>query len=166
MVRVLALGLTLALALSACAAPRARASSPPVRDAEPAPAPTPPPPLPETAFRGDDERAPRAEAPATRARFETRRIGEAPPAGPRYRGAPVDLDVKGADLADVFRLLSEVGRTNIVVSGDVTGTITLRLRRVPWDQALDVVARTHGLVTEHEGNIILVRRADAPRAAR
>lgn len=119
-----------------------------------------PAPLPSTAFRSDEEQrsphAPARDVPASR--FETRRIGagdEAP--ARRYRGATVDLDLKGADLTNVFRLLAEVGHVNIVVGSEVTGTITLRLRHVPWDQALDVIARARGLVLEREGNIILVR---------
>lgn len=46
---------------------------------------------------------------------------------------------------------------NIVVAGEVTGSITMRLRRVPWDQAMDVIARVHNLVYERDGNVILVR---------
>jgi type IV pilus assembly protein PilQ len=46
---------------------------------------------------------------------------------------------------------------NIVVAGDVSGTITLKLARVPWDQALDVVAKAKGLALERDGNVIIVR---------
>ena len=122
-----------------------------VREREPAP-------LPATAFRSDDElRPPRDAEPAPRSRFETRRIGgDEGERTVRYRGAPVDLDVKNADLADVFRLLADVGHVNIVVSGEVTGTITLKLRRVPWDQALEIIARTKNLGVEREGNIMTV----------
>ena len=117
-----------------------------------------PAPLPATAFRSDDElRAARDVAPAPRSRFETRRIGGDEGARTeRYRGAPVDLDVKDADLSDVFRLLADVGHVNIVVSGEVTGTITLKLRRVPWDQALDIIARTKNLGVERDGNVMTV----------
>jgi type IV pilus assembly protein PilQ len=103
--------------------------------------------------------APSSPTPAPRARFETRRIGaDERAAGPRYRGAPIDLDVKSADLADVFRLLAEVGHVNIVVAGEVTGTITLGLKRVPWDQALDVIARAKDLAIERDGDVIVVRK--------
>jgi type IV pilus assembly protein PilQ len=129
-----------------------------------APAPTPvapEAPLPESAFRSDAEaRAPVTPAPPSR--FETRRIGvdEAPRA--RFHGAPVDLDLKDADLANVFRLLADVGHVNIVVAGEVTGTITLRLKHVPWDQALEVVARARDLDLERDGNVIVVRSARKP----
>ncbi len=120
-------------------------------------------PLPSTAFRSDEEiRAPQGDARAPIARFETRRIGgpsDALEGRPRYHGATVDLDLNNADLADVFRLLADVGHVDIVVDGDVHGTITLRLRHVPWDQALDVIARAKGLGLEREGNVTTVRPA-------
>jgi len=107
-------------------------------------------PLPDTAFTCES-----CVAPSTR--FETRVIADSAPRGARYHGATVDLDLKGADLQDVFRLLADVGKVNIVVAGEVSGTITMRLRHVPWDQALDVVAKAKGLALEHDGNVILVR---------
>ncbi len=127
-----------------------------------------PPPLPETAFRGDEtedddrEGALPDSPPPAPPRYQVRRIGD--PADPderRFRGAPIDLDVKGADLHDVFRLIAEVGRVNIVVGSEVTGAITLRLKAVPWDQALDVVARARGLVVDRQGPVVVVRGGDA-----
>jgi len=132
-------------------------------------------PFPDTAFQGDGtgRAAPFPGAPPSRVerfdRFETRRIGAGDDDGDargvpsHFRGAPVDLDLKSADLADVFRLLADVGHVNIVVDGSVTGTVTLRLKHVPWDQALDLVARTHGLALEREGNVIVVG-VSAPHA--
>ena len=113
--------------------------------------------LPDSAFRSDAEL--RGTRPTPPSRFETRRIGSDEEGKPRahYRGAPIDLDVKNAELSEVFRLLADVGHVNIVVSGEVTGTITLRLEHVPWDQALDVIARAKSLALEREGNVILVR---------
>ena len=124
----------------------------------------PPPPMPSTAFEGDtpargcDACSAPAQAPS---RFETRRIGEGAPRGSGFHGAPVDLDLKGADLHDVFRLLADVGKVNIVVAGEVSGTITMKLRRVPWDQALDVVAAAKNLSLERDGNVIVVRARGA-----
>jgi len=76
--------------------------------------------------------------------------------GAPYRGAPIDLDVKNADLHDVYRLLSDVGRINIVVSDKVQGKVTLRLKRVPWDQVACTVAATHRLTVTVSGNVALV----------
>ena len=126
-----------------------------------------PAPLPDTAFRSDNERRAVPTAALPLSRFETRRIGSDEGERPaRYRGAPVDLDVKSADLADVFRLLADVGRVNIVVSGEVTGTLTLHLEHVPWDQALDVIARAKGLALERDGQVILVRTLTANASAK
>jgi len=79
--------------------------------------------------------------------------------GTRWRGHTVDLDLKGASLHDVFRLLSDVGRINVVVGDDVKGAVTLRLKKVPWDQALCTVARTKQLRVVADGNVYLVSAA-------
>ncbi len=118
-------------------------------------------PFPETAFRGNDATPP-SPTNAPRDRFETRRIG--PSSGDskssaRYRGARIDLDLKNAELSEAFRLLSDVGHVNIVVSGEVSGTITMRLKQVPWDQALAVIVRAKGLALERDGNVLIVHGA-------
>ena len=74
----------------------------------------------------------------------------------RYTGAKIDLDLKDADLHNVFRLLADVGGVNIVVSDQVRGTITLRLRRVPWDQALHTIVRSKQLSLVHDHGLYLV----------
>jgi hypothetical protein len=86
----------------------------------------------------------------------TRVIADAPPQPQPHRGRRIDLDVKGADIHDVLRLLADVGRVNIVVADDVQGSLTLRMRQVPWDQALDVIVRVRGLFAERDGNVIIV----------
>ncbi len=83
--------------------------------------------------------------------------------GTRYRGAIVDLDVKGADIHEVYRLLSDVGRVNIVLPDDVTGKVTLRLKRVPWDQVACTVAAVHRLAISVNGNVLLVTKRDPPK---
>ncbi len=76
----------------------------------------------------------------------------------RFRGAVVDLDVKGAEIHDVYRLLSDVGRVNIVLPDAVTGKVTLRLKRVPWDQVACTVAAVHRLAISVNGNVLLVTK--------
>ena len=78
--------------------------------------------------------------------------------GARYRGATIDLDVKEADVHDVFRLLAKVANTNIVVADDVRGRVTLTLKRVPWDQVACTIAAMYKLRVEVDGNIVLVTR--------
>src|SRR5262245_56900243 len=60
--------------------------------------------------------------------------------GAKHHGAPLDLDVKGADLHDVYRLLADVGNVNIVVADTVQGKVTMRLKRVAWDLAACTIA--------------------------
>lgn len=81
--------------------------------------------------------------------------------GGRYRGRRIDLDLKDADIHNVLRLLADVGRVNIVTADDVSGNVTIRMRNVPWDQALDVVLQAKGLGMIKQGNLIRV----APLAA-
>jgi type IV pilus assembly protein PilQ len=74
----------------------------------------------------------------------------------RYRGATVDLDVKDANIHDVYRLLADVGKVNIVVPDSVTGKVTMKLKRVPWDQIACTVAAVHQLEVTVDGNVIMV----------
>ncbi len=74
----------------------------------------------------------------------------------RYTGRRMDLDLKDADLHNILRLLADVGRVNIVTADDVQGNVTIRMRNVPWDQALDVVLQAKGLGMVRSGNLIRV----------
>ena len=79
--------------------------------------------------------------------------------GGDYGGRRIDLDLKDADIHNVLRLLADVGSVNIVASDDVSGTVTIRMRNVPWDEALDVILQSKGLGMVRVGNIVRV----APR---
>ena len=74
----------------------------------------------------------------------------------RYRGRRIDLDFNNADIHNILRLLAEVGGVNIVTSDDVSGTVTIRMRNVPWDQALEVILQAKGLGMVRRGNLIRV----------
>lgn len=74
----------------------------------------------------------------------------------RYQGRRIDLDLKDADIHNILRLLADVGRVNIVTADDVSGNVTIRMRNVPWDQALDVVLQAKGLGMVRSGNLIRV----------
>ena len=77
-------------------------------------------------------------------------------AGQRYTGRRIDLDLKDADVHNILRFLADIGRVNIVTADDVQGTITIRMRNVPWDQALDVILQAKGLGMVRQGNLIRV----------
>ena len=74
-----------------------------------------------------------------------------------YHGHRIDLDVKDADLADVLRFLADAGAASIVIGDDVRGAVTVRLHKVPWDQALCTVARLRRLEVTRDGDVYLVR---------
>ncbi|HEY0711837.1 MAG TPA: type IV pilus secretin PilQ, partial [Polyangia bacterium] len=74
----------------------------------------------------------------------------------RFTGRRIDLDFKGADIHNILRLLADVGGVNIVTSDDVKGEVTIKMRDVPWDQALDVVLRQKQLGQVREGNLVRV----------
>jgi type IV pilus assembly protein PilQ len=85
----------------------------------------------------------------------------------RYTGRRVDLDFKDADIHNVLRLLADTGRVNIVAADNVAGTVTIRMKNVPWDQALDVVLQAKSLGMDRRGNIIRVApQADCAPPAR
>ncbi|UQA63325.1 type IV pilus secretin PilQ [Polyangium aurulentum] len=74
----------------------------------------------------------------------------------RFTGRRIDLDLKDADIHNVLRLISDVGRVNIVTSDDVKGNVTIRMRNVPWDQALETVLQAKGLGMVRQGNMVRV----------
>jgi len=74
----------------------------------------------------------------------------------RYSGRRIDLDFKDADIHNILRLLSEVGGVNVVTADNVGGTVTIRMRDVPWDQALDVVLQAKALGMVRQGNLLRV----------
>jgi type IV pilus assembly protein PilQ len=73
-----------------------------------------------------------------------------------FQGRRIDLDLKDADVHNVLRLLADVGQVNIITADNVTGTVTIKMRNVPWDQALDVVLQSKNLGMVRQGNMIRV----------
>jgi type IV pilus assembly protein PilQ len=78
----------------------------------------------------------------------------------KYTGEKIRLSFQDIDLRAVLQVLADTSGKNIVVSDSVTGSVTLRLQDVPWDQALDIVMRTKGLDKREQGNVIIVAPAD------
>ena len=72
------------------------------------------------------------------------------------------LDFQNADLHNVLRILALEGRFNLVVTDDVQGQVTLRLREVTWEQALRIVLQAHGLMLGQQGNIFFVNYSTGP----
>ncbi len=74
----------------------------------------------------------------------------------RYEGESVSLKVVGISLVDFFRTISELSGLNFLIDPDVTGSLTLNVERVPWDQLFDAVLQSHGLVRSIEGNLVRI----------
>lgn len=75
---------------------------------------------------------------------------------PRMTRKRITIDLRNADIQNVLRLLAEEGNLNIVASDAVSGSVTLRLRSVPLDDALMIILRTKNLGWEQQGNILRV----------
>jgi type IV pilus assembly protein PilQ len=74
----------------------------------------------------------------------------------KYTGERLSLNFQDIEVRAVLQLLADFTDLNIVASDTVTGHITLRLKDVPWDQALDIILRIKGLGKRQEGNVLWV----------
>ena len=79
---------------------------------------------------------------------------------PTYTGERLTLNFQDIETRAVLQLLADASGQNIVVSDSVSGSVTLRLQNVPWDQALDIVLRTKGLDKRRTDNVIIVAPSD------
>jgi type IV pilus assembly protein PilQ len=79
---------------------------------------------------------------------------------PVFTGERMSLAFQDIETRAVLQLIMDTSGENIVVSDSVTGSVTLRLQNVPWDQVLDVVLRLKGLGMRRDGNVILVAPAE------
>lgn len=79
----------------------------------------------------------------------------------KARQARISIDVRDADLSNVFRMIARVSGQNIVVSDRVQGKVTLRLEQVPWQDALQSVLYSHQLGMVTMGDIIQIDTLDA-----
>ncbi len=73
-----------------------------------------------------------------------------------YTGERLSLNFQDIEVRSVLQLLADFTGTNIVVSDTVSGSLTLRMQNVPWDQALDIVLKTKGLAKRESGNVMLI----------
>ncbi|MBL9037504.1 MAG: AMIN domain-containing protein, partial [Archangium sp.] len=81
---------------------------------------------------------------------------EAAPQQRRYVGKRVSFEFKDIDIHNLLRIIAEISKKNLIVSDDVGGRVTIRLRNVPWDQVLDLVLKARGLGKQEYGNIMRV----------
>lgn len=76
-----------------------------------------------------------------------------------YVGERISLNFQDIEVRAVLQLIADFTELNLVASDTVSGRITLRLKNVPWDQALELVLRTKGLDKRQVGNVLMVAPA-------
>lgn len=77
-----------------------------------------------------------------------------------FTGEKLSLNFQDIEVRSVLQLLADFTDLNIVVSDSVIGKLTLRLKNVPWDQALDIILQTKALGKREAGNVIMIAPAD------
>jgi type IV pilus assembly protein PilQ len=76
-----------------------------------------------------------------------------------YTGEKLSLNFQNIEVRAVLQLLADFTGLNLVTSDTVTGNLTLRLKNVPWDQAMDIILKTKGLGMRQNGNVLMVAPA-------
>lgn len=74
----------------------------------------------------------------------------------RYFGEPIDMSLRDADLVETLRTFAEIGGFNLIIDPAVKGTVTVELKDVPWDQALEQILKINGLGMDVSGGLLEV----------
>jgi type IV pilus assembly protein PilQ len=80
--------------------------------------------------------------------------------GPGYAGDKLSLNFQNIEVRALLQVIADFTNFNVVTSDTVTGNVTLRLKDVPWDQALDIILQSKGLGLRKAGNVILIAPKD------
>ena len=80
--------------------------------------------------------------------------------GPGYHGEKLSLNFQNIDVRSVLQVIADFTNFNIITSDSVDGRLTLRLKDVPWDQALDIILQARGLDKRKNGNVIWIAPRD------
>lgn len=80
--------------------------------------------------------------------------------GPGYSGQKLSLNFQNIEVRSLLQVIADFTNFNIITSDSVTGSVTLRLQDVPWDQALDIILQSKGLGMRKTGNVLWVAPRD------
>jgi type IV pilus assembly protein PilQ len=80
--------------------------------------------------------------------------------GTGYNGEKLTLNFQAVEVRALLQVIADFTGLNIIASDTVGGNLTLRLKDVPWDQALDIILQTKGLAKRKNGNVVLIAPAD------
>ena len=76
--------------------------------------------------------------------------------GPGFSGEKLSLNFQNIEVRALLQVIADFTNFNVVTSDSVTGTVTLRLKDVPWDQALDIILQSKGLGVRKSGNVLWI----------
>jgi len=80
--------------------------------------------------------------------------------GPGYQGEKLSLNFQNIEVRSLLQVIADFTNFNVVTSDTVSGSLTLRLKDVPWDQALDIILQAKGLGLRKSGNVIWIAPKD------
>ena len=80
--------------------------------------------------------------------------------GGGYTGEKLSLNFQNVEVRAVLQVIADFTGLNIITSDTVTGNLTLRLKDVPWDQALDIILQSKGLDMRKTGNVVWIAPRD------
>jgi type IV pilus assembly protein PilQ len=80
--------------------------------------------------------------------------------GPGYTGEKLSLNFQNIEIRSLLQVIADFTNFNIVTSDSVAGSVTLRLKDVPWDQALDIILQSKGLGMRKNGNVLVIAPKD------
>ena len=80
--------------------------------------------------------------------------------GPGFTGEKLSLNFQNIEVRSLLQVIADFTNFNVVTSDSVTGSVTLRLKDVPWDQALDIVLQAKGLGMRKSGNVLWIAPKD------
>ncbi|MFC7459739.1 type IV pilus secretin PilQ [Hydrogenophaga defluvii] len=80
--------------------------------------------------------------------------------GPGFTGEKLSLNFQNIEVRALLQVIADFTNFNIVTSDTVTGSVTLRLQDVPWDQALDIILQAKGLGMKKNGNVLWIAPKD------
>jgi len=76
--------------------------------------------------------------------------------GEGFNGEKLSLNFQNIDVRQVLQVIADFTKFNVVTSDSVTGSVTLRVQNVPWDQVLEIILRSKGLAVRKNGNVLWV----------
>lgn len=114
---------------------------------------------PETPFVPEIAQREKAQQPVETEAAQNKQLAVTSKPGEKkvYTGRRVSLEFSDADIRKILQLIAEVSNLNFLIGDDVSGTLSIKLVNVPWDQALEVILDAKGLEKRQEGNIMYIK---------